>query len=421
VNLTIRHQYCGKDQMIPTGHSKGFVKARLDQLHAALARHVEPDAVPGLVALVAREDEVHVEAIGDRTVGGAPVTRDTVFRVASMTKAVTAVATLMLVEECRLRLDDPVDELLPELANRRVLRRVDGPLDDTVPAHRPITVRDLLTFTMGTGLLMAPPDSYPIQQAMTVLDLGQGVPQPATMPEPDEWLPRLGTLPLMYQPGERWLYNTGADVLGVLVARASGRPFERFLRERLFEPLGMGSTGFSVAPEQLSRFTSCYWTDPATGTRAVYDEAAGGQWAAPPAFPSGAAGLVSTVDDFLAFSRMLLDGGRFDGERILSRASVALLSSDRLTPEQKALSDNLSPGFFNAHGWGFGVSVVTRQTELGHPVHQYGWNGGLGSSWAIDPVDRVIGVILTSRAFTSPAAPPVVQDFWTSAYQALAD
>ncbi|GAB2721080.1 serine hydrolase domain-containing protein [Kitasatospora kifunensis] len=406
--------------MIPTGHSKGFVKARLDQMHAALAQHVGPDAVPGLVALVARDDEVHVEAIGDRAVDGAPVARDTVFRVASMTKAVTAVAALMLVEECRLRLDDPVDELLPELANRRVLRRVDGPLDDTVPAHRPITVRDLLTFTMGTGLLLVPPDSYPILQAMTVLDLGQGTPRPGIPPEPDEWLPRLGTLPLMHQPGERWLYNTGSDVLGVLVARASGQPFEQFLRERLFEPLGMGSTGFSVAPDRLARFTTCYWTDPTTGERVVYDEAAGGEWATPPAFPSGAAGLVSTVDDFLAFSRMLLDGGRLDGERILSRASVALLSSDQLTPEQKAAS-GLSPDFFATHGWGYGVRVVTRQTEIGHPVHQYGWNGGLGSSWAIDPVDRVIGIILTSRAFTSPTAPPVVQDFWTSAYQALAD
>ncbi|MFF7636892.1 serine hydrolase domain-containing protein [Kitasatospora sp. NPDC008050] len=406
--------------MIPTGHSKGFVRTRLDRLRTVLARHVGPDGVPGLVALVARGDETHVEALGERTIGGAPVTRDTVFRISSMTKAVTAVAALMLVEECRLRLDEPVDELLPELANRRVLRRVDGPLDDTVPAHRPITVRDLLTFTMGTGLLMAPPDSHPILQAMAVLDLGQGPPQPADVPAPNEWLPRLGTLPLMHQPGERWLYNTGADVLGVLVARASGQPFERFLGERLFGPLGMGSTGFSVAPDRLDRFTTCYWTDPATGARAVYDEAAGGQWATPPAFPSGGSGLVSTVDDFLAFSRMLLDGGRCTGERILSRASVELLSSDQLTPEQKAASE-LVPGFFDTRGWGYGVSVVTRQTELGHPLYQYGWDGGLGSSWAIDPVDQVIGIILTTRAFTSPVAPPVVQDFWTSAYQALGD
>ncbi|MGF1428403.1 serine hydrolase domain-containing protein [Kitasatospora sp. LaBMicrA B282] len=370
--------------------------------------------------MVARGEETHVEVLGHRAVGGAQMTRDTVFRVASMTKAVTAVATLMLVEECRLRLDDPVDELLPELANRRVLRRVDGPLDDTVPARRPITVRDLLGFTMGSGLLLVPPDSHPILQAMTVLDLNQGIPRPSVPPAPDDWLPRLGSLPLMHQPGERWLYNTGSDVLGVLVARASGRPFEQFLRERLFDPLGMADTGFAVPADRLGRFTTCYWTDPRTGGQAVFDEAAGGDWATPPAFPSGAAGLVSTADDFLAFSRMLLDGGRFDGERILSRSAVELLSSDQLTAEQKA-GAGLSPDFFASHGWGFGVRVVTRQTELGHPVHQYGWNGGLGAAWAIDPVNRVIGIILTNRAFTSPVPPPVVQDFWTSAYQALAD
>ncbi|WP_329570247.1 serine hydrolase domain-containing protein [Kitasatospora sp. NBC_01266] len=406
--------------MIPAEQSKGFVKSRLDRLRATLTGHVEHGGVPGLVALVARGDDAHVEAIGARSVGGGPVARDTLFRVASMSKPVTAVATMILVEECRLRLDDPVDELLPELADRRVLRHLDGPLDDTVPARRPITVRDLLTFRMGTGILMAPPGSYPIQQAMDALQLGQGMPRPSVVPEPDEWLRRLGTLPLMYQPGERWVYSTGSDVLGVLIARAAGRPFEEFLRERLFEPLGMTSTGFSVAPEQLDRFTTSYWTDPATGARAVYDEADGGEWATPPAFPAGAAGLVSTVDDFYAFSRMLLDGGRSDGERILSRASVELLTTDQLTPEQKTLS-NLVPGFFDTNGWGFGCSVVTRHTELGHPVGQYGWTGGLGTVWGVDPKDRVTGVLLTGRAFTSPVPPPVVQDFWTSAYQALAD
>ncbi|WP_035840975.1 serine hydrolase domain-containing protein [Kitasatospora azatica] len=396
----------------------GFHKARLDRLHDALAGHVERGGVPGLVGLVAVGDEVHVEAIGKRSVGGGPVGRDTLFRIASMTKPVTAVATMILLEECRLRLDDPVDELLPELANRRVLRAVDGPLDDTVPAERPITVRDLLTFRMGTGILMVPPGSYPIQRAMDALDLGQGLPQPSVVPEPEEWLRRFSTLPLMYQPGERWVYNTGSDLLGVLIARACGRPFEVFLRERVFEPLGMKDTAFSVPADQLDRFATAYWNDPATGELAVFDEAAGGQWATPPAFPAGAAGLVSTVDDFLAFSRMLLGGGRFAGERIISRAAVELLSSDQLTADQKARS-SLDPGFFDTNGWGFGVAVVTRRTGLGHPVGQYGWNGGLGTSWGVDPAGGVIGVLLTQRLFSSPVLPLVHQDFWTSAYQAL--
>src|SRR5207247_852888 len=159
--------------------------------------------------------------------------------ISSMTKPVTAVAAMILVEECRLRLDEPVDRLLPELAGRRVLQRIDGPLEDTVPAHRPITARDLLTFRLGWGLVMAPPGATPIQRAMDELRLGQGPPSPSTPPEPDEWIRRLGTLPLMHQPGEQWMYTTGSDVLGVLVARASGQPFEAFLRERIFEPLGM--------------------------------------------------------------------------------------------------------------------------------------------------------------------------------------
>ncbi|GAA1990649.1 serine hydrolase domain-containing protein [Kitasatospora viridis] len=397
----------------------GFDRERLTGLHDVLAGHVAHGGVPGLVALVAQGDQVHVEALGKRSLGGGPVGRDTLFRVASMTKPVTAVAALILAEECRLRLDGPVDELLPELAGRRVLADPLGPLDDTVPAHRSITLRDLLTFRMGTGLVMAPPGSYPIQRAMEVLDLGQHAPHPALPPEPEEWLRRFATLPLMHQPGERWLYNTAFDVLGVLIARASGRPFEEFLRERVFEPLGMRDTGFHVPADQLDRFTTCYAGDPGNGGPAVYDEV-NGEWAAPPAFPAGSAGLVSTVDDFLAFGRMLLAGGRYGGRRLLSPGTVELLATDQLTEQQKTLGQ-LVPGYFDGRGWGMGVAVVTRTAELGHPAGQYGWDGGLGSSWAVDPVRGTVGVLLTSRAWSSPAPPPVCQDFWTAMYAALTD
>ncbi len=186
-----------------------------------------------------------------------------------MSKPITAVATLILVEECALRLDEPVDRLLPELANRKVLKQLDGPLDDTVPARRPITVRDLLTFRMGFGQLMAPPDAYPILRAANELQIGMGPPNPSAMPAPDEWIRRLGTLPLMHQPGERWLYNTGSDVLGVLIARASGQSFETFLRERIFEPLGMKDTGFSVPAAKIDRLATSYWTNFATGARGL--------------------------------------------------------------------------------------------------------------------------------------------------------
>ncbi|MFI9272670.1 serine hydrolase domain-containing protein [Kitasatospora sp. NPDC052896] len=399
----------------------GFSAARVRRLRGALAGHVDSGAVPGLVALIDRRGEVHAEALGARSQGGPPIGQDTIFRIASLSKPITAVAALILVEECRLRLDEPVDRLLPELADRRVLRRPDGPVDDTVPAGRPITVRDLLTFRMGFGILMQPPGSWPIQRAADELALGQGMPHPALPPEPDEWIRRLGSLPLIHQPGERWLYHTGSDVLGVLIARAAGQPFEDFLRERIFEPLGMADTGFSVDEEQLHRLATSYWTpDPASDTLQVYDEADGGEWSRPPAFPSGGGGLVSTADDLLAFGRMLRGLGRYDGGRLLSRPTVETMVTDQLTDGQKALSV-ISPGFFESHGWGFGVAVTTRRTTPVEPVGCYGWDGGLGTTWRVDPREELVTVLLTQRAFTSPVPPPVCQDFWTATYQAIDD
>ncbi len=265
----------------------GLSKARLGRMHDVMAGYVERGDVPGIVTLVSRQGEVHVDAIGTKAAGGGnPIRRDGIFRVSSMTKPITAAATMILVEECKLRLDEPVERLLPELAGRTVLKRLDGPLDDTVPANRPITVRDLLTFRMGFGIVMAPPDATPIQRAMSERLLGQGPPSPSTPPAPDEWIRRLGTLPLVHQSGEKWLYHTGSDVLGVLIARASGQRLETFFRERLFEPLGMKDTAFSVPDATLDRLATSYWTNPKTGALEIYDEAEGGQWSRTPRFPS---------------------------------------------------------------------------------------------------------------------------------------
>jgi CubicO group peptidase (beta-lactamase class C family) len=398
----------------------GLSKRRLDTMHGVMARHVDRGDLPGLVTLVARRGEVHVDAVGAKALGGEPVGRDTIFRISSMTKPVTAVATMLLVEECLLRLDDPVDGYLPELADRRVLRRLDGPLDDVVRSSRSITVRDLLTFTMGFGVVMAAPGTYPVQRAADDLALGQGPPSPATMPEPDEWIRRLGTLPLLHQPGERWMYNTGSDVLGVLVARASRRAFDAFLRERVFEPLGMHDTGFSVSAEKTGRLATGYWTGFGNGRNEVHDPAVGGQWSRPPAFPSGGAGLVSTVDDYLAFATMLADHGRYAAGRLLSRASVELVTTDRLTPAQKAGSAFV-PGFFERNGWGFGVSVVTRRDDVAKSVGTYGWDGGLGTSWFTDPSEELVAILMTQQAFTSPDPPAVCRDFWTATYAAIDD
>ena len=363
-------------------------------MRGILARHVESGEVPGLAGLVARRGEVHVETLGALSIGGRPIARDSIFRIASMTKPVTAVAAMILVEDGLLRLDEPVDRLLPELANRRVLKDVEGPLDATVPAHRPITVRDLLTFRLGFGYLFTP-ELYPIHRAIAEQGMAPGPPLPSHRPPPDEYMRRLGALPLMYQPGERWLYNTGAEILSVLVARASGRPFDAFLQERLFDPLAMKDTGFVVSPASLDRLTTSYMRNPQTGALDVFDAAEASDWNRPPEFPNGAAGLVSTVDDYLAFAQMLMSRGRQGKTRILSRLSVELMTTDQLTAEQKATS-GFGPGFFADHGWGFGLYVVTERTGLAS-VGSYGWNGGLGSMWESDPREEMITILLTSK------------------------
>ena len=392
--------------------------AALRHLHDVMSGYVERSEVPGLVTLVSRRDETNVDALGKRSTGGAgsqSVRRDTIFRIASMTKPITAIATMILVEESKLHLDEPVDRLLPELANRNVLKRVDGPLDDTVPARRSITVRDLLTYQLGLGFLLAPPDTHPIVKAMYEREVG-ATPFPAQMPHPpDEWMRRLGTLPLMYQPGESWLYNTGSDVLGVLIVRAAGRPLETFFRERIFEPLGMKDTSFSVPAGKLDRFVSCYLFNPQTKKLDLIDPP-NGQWSHSPAFPSGASGLVSTVDDYLAFARMMLNRGAFGQKRLVSASSIEMMTANQLSPDKQQMG-RLILGE-NA-GWGFGVSVLTKPDGLATRAGRYGWNGGLGSSWWNDPNEGLIAIILTERRYESPDPPPVIKDFWKSAYESI--
>jgi len=393
--------------------ASGLSKDRLARLHDIMGRHVERGAAPGLVSVIARRGEAHIDVVGSSALdGGNAIRRDTIFRISSMTKPITAVATLILVEECVLRLDEPVERLLPELADRRVVRRIDGPVGDTVPAHRPITVRDLLTFRMGFGAYFGP---CPVNEAAAPLQLSVGPPQPSLPPEPDEWMRRFSTLPLMCQPGERWLYHTGADVLGVLIARASGQPFEAFLRDRVFGPLGMKDTSFCVPAADIERLTSSYSTDPETGALELYDEP-NGQWSVPPAFPSGGAGLVSTATDFLAFAQMLLRGGA----PVLSRSSVEVMITDQLTTEQKAVS-GFFPDDFDARGFGFCVGIVTRREHPAAPIGQYGWDGGMGTIWRNDPSEQMITILLTNAAWTSPRPPDIALDFLTGAYASIDD
>ena len=390
----------------------GFSKSRLRRVSDLLTGSVQRGETAEVVALLSRGGETHLE-----TAGGAEP--DTIFRIASMSKPVAAVAALILVEECVLRLDDPVDEFLPELAARRVLTRVDGPLDDTVPAERPITLRDLLTFTAGIGFghgMFGPPGSVPFMDALDALR--GGMPRPAEVVEPEMWMRQLGALPLAHQPGTRWLYNTGSDILGVLIARVTGQPFGDFLHERIFAPLGMTDTGFWVPPDAVDRLPPQYTRDD-SGELVVYDPP-DGQWVSPPAFPSGAGGLVSTAPDYLAFASMLMGGGSHRGVRILSRPSVSLMTSDQLPAAVKAVS-GIAPGDFDDMGWGFGVSVVTRRSQVYHSVGTYGWTGGLGTSWANDPAENLTLILLTQHAFTSHLGPLLIGDFTTTAYAALDD
>ena len=385
----------------------GLSEAGVERLAKVAASHVGPERVPGLVALAASGDDVHVEVLGELTVGGPPVRRDSLFRIASTTKPITGAVTMALVDDGLLSVDEDASRLLPELASPRVLRRMDGPLDDTVAAEREITVRDLLTFTYGFGMhveMFMAASPWPVVAAATQARLAAlGAPEPKTAPAPDVWIERLGSLPLMAQPGERWLYNTGAMVLGVLCQRAAGAgSYHDVLRSRLLEPLGMTQTAFS-APD-ASRLATAY--APAEGGLVVWDEP-DGQWSQPPAFDDGAAGLVSTADDLLAFARMFLRGG----SPVLSSASVAEMTRDQLAPSQREGQE----AFLGDRSWGLCQSVVVTGDRAG----AFGWDGGLGSSFLVDPQRDLVVVVLTQRLFDSPQPPAVHTEFQAAAYAAL--
>ncbi|MEU8149526.1 serine hydrolase domain-containing protein [Nonomuraea sp. NPDC048901] len=403
----------------------GFSEAGLRRLREVLERHVESGKIPGLVALVGRGEETHVEAIGTmRHDGGAPMRRDTIFRMASTSKPVAMAAAMVLLDECRLRLDDLVEPWLPELADRQVLKRIDSPLDDTVPARRPITVRDLLTSTFGLGMDMTALGT-PIMGAIFERGLTPDLPEP--MPGPDEWMRRLGELPLMHQPGERWQYQISHDVLSVLVARVTGQSFEEFLGERIFDPLGMTDTGFHVPADKIDRLPTLYAPDPQSGEFHVWDEAEGGRWSKPPAFQGSGGGLVSTADDYHAYFRMLLNHGTHGGERILSRPAVELMTTNRLTPEQQAARHamatnnvHLSFGQGQHGGWGFGMAVRTYRGDYA-PIGQFGWDGGAGTSTYADPHNQLVGILLTQVGMSVPNSARLIHDFWTTLYQASGD
>ena len=409
--------------------ASGFTDEGLASLDAALARHVASGAVPGLVALVARHGEVHVYHGGQLAqAGSAPADRDALFRIASVTKPVTGVAAMMLVEEGAMALGDPVQRWLPELAGRRVLRAYDAPLSDTVPAARPVTVEDVLSFRLGFGSIFTS-GPLPVAQEEARLELKTlSPPWPPTPLTPDEWIAAFGRLPLLDQPGERFRYNTGATVAGILVERVAGAPLAEVLAKRVFEPLGMADTAFYVPAGKRERFTTMYAPDevaqvfgavpgaPSVNGLTLVDRP-DGWYAAPPALPDGAGGLVSTADDLAAFAGMLAA----DGGGLLSPDSVALMRRDTTTARDRAEN----PWFFGQHlGWGLTMSVPAAGADLSQvPAGQprgYGWEGGSGTAWRNDPDTGLTGILLTQVTMTSPEQTGVAQDFWSAAYAAIA-
>lgn len=375
----------------------------MEALNELVDRVCADGRVPGAVALIAtRDGRRHVAAGGSRAVGGPGMTRDTLFRIASTTKPIVAAATMALVDRGRLALDDAVERWLPELAAPRVLRSPTGPLDDVVPAERPITVHDLLAFRAGHGFIGD--FGAPVVQALFARH--QGPPQPQAFPAPDEWLARIAEVPLVHQPGRGWTYNTGSDVLGVLLARAEAAPLGDVLRDTVLDPLGMHDTGFSAPAGDLDRFASHYRRDEAGDLELV--DAPDGQWATPPAFPSGAGGLVSTADDWCTFGRMLLNGGAHAGRAVLSPGSVRAMTS----PQAHAEPGNV---FLDGQAWGFGGSVDVDAAKPWNVPGRYGWIGGTGTAGYVIPSTGVVAVWLAQVALQGPDDFSVLAEFLTLA------
>ena len=314
-----------------------------------------------------------------------PMKRDAIFALASMTKPITSVACLILVEQGKLKLDDPVEKWLPELANRKVLRTPDGPIEDTVPSPRSITVADLLSFRCGYGSNGARGPFQQAQRAAGTFDLNAI--------DGNSFLKALSTIPLQYAPGEHWLYDVPADIMGVLIARVTGKSFGEFLKANIFAPLKMHDTAFFVPKEKQSRVAQF-----PTGKAFLTPPEAS------PRFESGGHGLTSTVDDYMRFAKMLLNKGTFDGVRILKPKTVESMSVDRLKPEE-----HKEGGFFTRYpgrGFGYMVAVRTEELPVGPSVGAYNWAGATGVWFVIDPARELIIVTMVQHPQGGPAGPP---------------
>ncbi|MDQ6876331.1 MAG: beta-lactamase family protein [Candidatus Dormibacteraeota bacterium] len=375
----------------------------MTEMRDVLEPYVRDGTLPGAVALVAHLDSVTVEAVGCVDAeGSAPMGRESIFRLASITKPITAAAVMMLIQDGKLGFEDPIAQWLPELDSPMVVRTPASPVDDTTPVSRPITVLDLLTSRAGWGF---PSDfSLPaVHLLFTVQTDGREV---QLRPDPDEWLARLSRIPLLYQPGQAWLYDTCSDLQGILIARVTNQSLPDFLAERLFEPLGMTDTSFVVPAAKRNRFTSYY--RPTTNGGIELADATDGQWASPPAFPAGSGGLVGTVEDWYRFGRMILNRGSVNDRQLLSPQSVQQMTTNHLTQSQREIGRL----FLEGQGWGFGGCVDIEAREPWNVPGRYGWVGGTGTTAHIIPSTGSVAILLTQVAATGPIPPALMRDFW---------
>lgn len=385
----------------------GMSDERLDRIAATTRRYVDEGKLAGVVTLVARDGRiVHFEAVGQRGADDdRPMTKDALFRIYSMSKPITAVAAMMLYEEGKFALSDPVEKFVPELAGLDVL--VDGEL---VPAERTMTMRHLLTHT--TGL------SYGFNPRGNPVDAKYGEVQPFAGKDLDEFAERLGTLPLMFEPGERWHYSVAVDVTGLVVQRLSGLSFDAFLKERLFDPLGMDDTFFNVPAEKLDRLLPNHrWNgeeEKLVQIEAPYEETQ---------LFSGGGGLVSSTMDYLRFSEMVRRGGELDGVRILSPKTVEFMTANHLPSTVTGGGSGENPllgaetrGF--GFGLGFGVNTNPVGTGVLGSLGEYSWGGAAGTVFWVDPVEEMV-VVGMIQLMGSPW--PLRQELRVLANQAITE
>ena len=380
---------------------EGAVTGQEDQITATLEGLVETGEIAGAVALTSRHGApVRSVAAGWRDIAaGEPMTRDTIMRIASMSKPITSVAALMLFDEGRFALDDPISQWAPEFARMRVLNNPEGALDDTVAAEREITFMDLLTHR--AGLTYGAFHAGPLAEAYATT-LGMDLDSHLT---PDNWIAGLASLPLIDQPGAGFHYGSSTDLLGFVIARIAGMDLGELLAERIFLPLGMSDTGFTVPASKRNRRALMYGfdTDGRLEVRSAHPLAFLAERPEHLSFVSGGAGLWSTADDYLKFARMFVNDGAVDGVRLLKLETLRRMTANYLTAQQAAAARIMGMPVFSGQGFGLGVAVVTdpdKATAIRCKggIGTVGWPGAYGGWWQADPTDGTVLIFLAQNA-----------------------